>query len=274
MASLEYSTEALEAKSLFYNKPVVFVEGEDDTLFWDYLFDISSVDVHIEDLGGGDIKLLISKIINENAEILVACDRDHSDFTNKIFEHDRIVMTYGYSIENSMYNLNCINTIVSKFCKKRTDVSDKIIEWKNRFCEDVHKLVVYDVANHLYNKSVPVMKYGSSRFLSSNKSSLLSQEKVDLYIESIKDKFSDHEINHVSELLNQSEKDLWFHIKGHFLTNAIMNLIKKLVKIESGNNITISNDMLYVNSVDCSGCVDNIDISYVLDKILFLNSIN
>ena len=39
MNSLEYSIDALDAKGLFYNKCLtVYVEGNDDVLFWDYLF--------------------------------------------------------------------------------------------------------------------------------------------------------------------------------------------------------------------------------------------
>ena len=53
MNSLEYSLDALDAKGLFYNKSLtVYVEGNDDVLFWDYLFKIAEVSAHIEDVGG------------------------------------------------------------------------------------------------------------------------------------------------------------------------------------------------------------------------------
>ena len=51
MNSLEYSQEAEEAKGLFYNKNLtVYVEGDDDVMFWTHLFELAEVDAHIEEV--------------------------------------------------------------------------------------------------------------------------------------------------------------------------------------------------------------------------------
>ncbi|NJW55651.1 DUF4435 domain-containing protein, partial [Salinimicrobium oceani] len=105
--------EALEAKGLFYNKEItVYVEGQDDPLFWKYIFDLSKFRAHIEDVGGNlQLEKYIDKIIQENADFYVARDNDHSDFINHTKNHQRIINTYGYSIENSMYNMATIQEI-------------------------------------------------------------------------------------------------------------------------------------------------------------------
>ena len=52
MDSLEYSKEALGAKGLFYNKKTtVYVEGKDDPLFWEKIFELAGLEVYIEDVG-------------------------------------------------------------------------------------------------------------------------------------------------------------------------------------------------------------------------------
>ena len=70
---LEYSNEALSSKGLFYNKTItVYVEGKDDPLFWDKLFDLAEISAHIEDVGGKEeLEKLFNKIIRgiEQSEI-------------------------------------------------------------------------------------------------------------------------------------------------------------------------------------------------------------
>jgi hypothetical protein len=69
-------------------------------MFWTHLFELAEVDAHIEDVGGNEeIAKKIKEILDNNASFIVACDSDHSDFTKPI-THDRVIKTYGYSIEN------------------------------------------------------------------------------------------------------------------------------------------------------------------------------
>ena len=105
MGRIEYSVEAEEAKRLFYNKDyTVFVEGADDVIFWSKLFELAELDSHIEDVGGKDrLKTKIYDILDSGASFIVCCDSDHSDFDDERIEHQQIIRTYGYSIENSMY---------------------------------------------------------------------------------------------------------------------------------------------------------------------------
>ncbi len=275
MDSLEYSTEALEAKALFYNKQVtVYVEGQDDVLFWTYLFDIADINAHIEDVGGiEEINKYISKILDENAGFYVACDLDHSDFIDNAITHKKVIRTYGYSIENSMYSIMSINSIVSKLSRKKVDVIEITEKWAQDFCNDVYDLIVYDIANHKFNKGISVMNNCSIRFLTSKRSNKVSPQKVKAFIESIKDNFSEEEFSIVKNLLNQSQKDFWYHIKGHFLSHAVINLIKKLVKNETGQDKSISLDSLYTLTIDCSEDWENrIDIKTVVDKIKEIKS--
>lgn len=271
MNDLEYSLEALEIKGLFYNKKItVYVEGKDDPLFWDNLFNIAEIEAHIEDVGGSlELDKYIAKIIDSNAEFYVATDNDHNDFLENIATHPKVIRTYGYSIENSMYHsYNEIENTISKFCRKKVDISTDYNKWLEDFSTSVRDLIILDIANHKYQKGISVFGDNCYKFLKGQKSFEICDLKTEKFIESIKPSFSTQEIETVENLVNQTEKDLWFHIKGHFITHAIINLIKKLVRKNSGQNISLTTDFLYTLTIECKENWENrIDLKTVIEDI-------
>jgi hypothetical protein len=114
-----FSAEALETKSLMLDTDFsVYVEGKDDILFWESLFEKEGItNFHIEEVGGYVfLGPYMNKIVNDNANIIVACDTHLSDFLGFDYQHERIIRTFGYSIENTMYNKIRINLIIRKYC--------------------------------------------------------------------------------------------------------------------------------------------------------------
>jgi len=275
MNSIEYSLDALDAKGLFYDKSfTVFVEGKDDVLFWEYLFKVAEISAHIEDVGGDkEIEKYIVNILDHGAGFIVACDNDHNCFMETHIKHPQIIRTYGYSIENSMYNFERIEDIISKLSRQKVEVKSIIEEWAEDFSNNVYDLLKYDIANHKFNKGISVFGDSCIRFLKSNSSHKISPEKISKFLDSIKGKFLTEEIEEVEGLLNTSKLDFWFLIKGHFLTNATMNLIKSLVKEHSGACSNISLDMIYTLTIDCTENWDKrIDIMSVVTEIRKLKS--
>jgi hypothetical protein len=270
MDSLEYSKEALEAKGLFYNKKLtVYVEGQDDVLFWSYLFDIADIDAHIEEVGGKkEIEKYITNILEDEAGFFVACDLDHSDFFDEPIVHTHIIKTYGYSIENSMYNFTSIGNIVSKLGRKQINIFEIIEKWAHDFCNNIYNLIIYDIANHKFQKGISILGNCSIPFLTSKNSHKISPKKVESFINTITHNFTKTEIDNVKDILNKSKKDFWYHIKGHFLSNAVINLIKYLVRKESGLDKSLNKDSLYALTIDCRENWENrIDIRTVVNKI-------
>ncbi|MGV0996173.1 DUF4435 domain-containing protein [Empedobacter falsenii] len=119
MDNLEYSNDALEAIPEFYNSErIVYVEGEDDLIFWDNIFKISNKSYHVIEVGGiEELKKYIKKIVDEGVEIYVAKDNDYSDFENNVVYNDYIMTTFGHSIENTLYNINSIKSIIKNFSR-------------------------------------------------------------------------------------------------------------------------------------------------------------
>lgn len=268
---LEYSNEALSSKGLFYNKTItVYVEGKDDPLFWDKLFDLAEISAHVEDVGGKEqLEQLFNKIINEEADFFIATDNDNSEFMEDTIDHPNIIRSYGYSIENSMYYHPVpMENMVSNFCRKKLDFSDEFRDWSVSFSQSVYDLIVYDIANNKYKKGISIFGDNCYRFLTNQNSHRICSSKTNEFLESIKSNFTEDEIGEVKKLIDQSEKDLWFFIKGHFITHALLNMIKNAVKKHSGTTKNVTLDFLYSLTVDCRDDWKNrIDICYIVDRI-------
>ena len=276
MADLEYSKEAREVKGLFYNKEfTVYVEGKDDPLFWSNVFDLAEIEAHIEDVGGkNELEKYYNQIVNDNAEFLIATDNDNSEFLNDTVNHPNIIRSYGYSIENSMYYFKQpIENTISNFCRKRLDISNEFEDWLDAFSANVYDLIIYDIANNRFGKGVSIFGDNCYKFLKGQKSHEICSTRTTEFIDSVKESFTEAEINEVKELVNQSEKELWFLIKGHFITHALINLIKYTVKRNVGSYPSMTPDFLYSITVDCTEDWENrIDIKSVVERIKEINN--
>lgn len=256
MKGLEYSPEALEVKGLFYNKPLtVYVEGPDDIIFWNNIFKKADVSAHIEDAGGKtEIEKMYSQILENGVKYCVAIDNDNSEFMPNYVHHPRIIRTYGYSIENSMYyNKKIIADQISNLSRCTKDHTHIVESWIDDFSKSVEKLIIYDIANNRFEKGVSVFGDNCCRLLVKNNSCKLCQTKITNFIESISYMFTDEEIADVKHLLMACDKDPWFLIKGHFISHSLINLIKATVKQNSGIVPVFSSDILYsmtVNNID------------------------
>lgn len=260
---LNYSTDALNVKALFYNKSfIVYVEGKDDINFWDNFFSVSNESKYrIEESLGGKTGLInyMDKIVKEDAQIIVACDSDYETIVkpNEKYIHERIIRTYGYSIENSMYCPHNINELIKRFGRTRKNYTPKILDWYNDFFEKSKILLIYDLANHISTKNIKIFGNNCFRFLTSDKSTKISETKVNNFIHSISDKFTEKEIITSRTLISKSSKELRFLFKGHFLTNAVLNFIKETIKKETSINVSINLISLYSLTVSCIGKCNN-----------------
>lgn len=273
MMDFDYSSDALENKAAFYEKSfTVYVEGDEDVIFWGELFDHTGFkDAHVESVGGKDqLVNYINKIINENIRIVVACDSDYKMLDGNYLTHPKIIYTYGYSIENTMYKTDTINNIIQNLSKKRINNNEEIENWKAGFIQELTSLLEYDFANHLFGKGIKVLGDNCSQFLVSNSSYSLSSVKISNHIEKIKTSFKKTEIEKSKSLITKSNIDKWFLVKGHFLTNGVYNFIKRKSENISKVNVSFSLDSLYAMSVDCKNYQKHLDIQYIISKLVEL----
>ena len=270
----EYSAAALNVLKYFHDCDVIiFVEGDDDILFWDVISNKAGITTSKIESAGGKNELIkkMQKIINENAQIIVACDLDHSPFLENVFDHKQIVRTYGYSIENSMYCPASVLKIIRKLSRTIIKSDSCSTEWLQNFVENARRLLIYDIANHKYQKGISVLGDNCTRFLRSNRSVLLSDKKIKQFLKSIQHYFTNAEILKCEELVRKDSRELRHLIKGHFLTNVVINIVKKRVFELSRRKLTLlTTEHLYTETVDCcSNCKPSQcnELSYMVNSI-------
>ncbi len=111
MPEFEYSIDALNARGAFFGvSALIYVEGDDDEVFWDKIFSqIPNFSYSIESLGGSEeIDKYIKKVESDGLNAIIARDSDYLKYCDKISKHKNIVYTIGYSIENTFYNTRSI----------------------------------------------------------------------------------------------------------------------------------------------------------------------
>lgn len=258
MSHLQYSPSALNVMHKFHRADVIiYVEGPDDIPFWDVIASKANIGkVKIKDSGGLEqLQDKINSILTHDTKIIVARDSDHSHYTGGETLHPRIITTFGYSIENTMYCPKTISRFISKLSRTLEDYSSDIIEWYGDFSEKTKILLLYDIANYIFGRGIQIMGNSCSRFLKNERSIHISESKINDFIDSIKDNFTEAEIQTISSMIDTDQRDIRWKVRGHFLSLGVINIIKYVVQSKKGSKISLSVEHLYTNTVDgCSIC--------------------
>jgi hypothetical protein len=249
VGSLSYSSKALDTLPLFHRKKyVIYVEGQDDVIFWEIVlkkFNIQDYQLKIAG-GANEVDKYIFSIVNDDVDIAVARDSDYSGITGKQFNHPRVIYTYGYSIENSLYcpaNIAKAIALHSRTVENYEVVSAK---WLNEFVDKFERLIVLDIANEIYGRGIQVLGANCCRFLTTQASYTASEAKVRDHATEIEKQFAKSEISEAQTFINKSRKELLYIIRGHFMANAISNFIKSKVNAISKRQIQLSAENLYI----------------------------
>lgn len=277
MASAAHTVKGLKNLDLFHWKPVFYVEGKDDAVFWKEILSAFKLDnFHFKRIGDKPSLLSIAREIqNKNiTSILIGIDRDYDFVCGVNISDEKILYTYGYSIENTMY---CVRTLARAIYKtgRLDEVPLKSVEsWKKRFDRNVYKFLIYDIANIYYKKGLKVMGDSSARFLTDRKPNL-SADKINHYLDKIKKKITTRQYRNISKKISSYKKSINRFVRGHFYSNAINRLYKEIIiKKTDRTNMTITNDKIFSDCVDgCLICKQSSCDSYKYYKKHCLNAV-
>ncbi|MCK7396593.1 DUF4435 domain-containing protein [Enterobacter bugandensis] len=272
MVDFHYSADAENIMNLFYQAEVmVYVEGPDDICFWETVFDkVSDLKVEIQDVGGcEELKKYIERIINEDLNIIIACDADFTTFSNQMLDR-RIIKTPGHSIENTFINENGVYKAIKTLGKlsQKTMSEINIISWQDDFYSKMEPLIKLDIYNFIYNKGIPVIGDNADRFMKSKKSNAICEQKIKSYSESTLVKLGAINLEEIDAALPQPiDYSRW--IRGHFLFSAIHRLVSTMAE-KSGKNISLSYESLYsnlMNSFESNFTEAHNDFNHYREKI-------
>lgn len=250
MDDFSYSMEAESVMNQFYNvDSIIYVEGQDDIPFWEFLFEeFSEKKFEIKDVGSCTaLEPYIKSIENGELNAIVALDSDFTIFKNKNHTSPNIIKTPKYSIENTIINSDSIIDCISALAKvsKKNANKEAFQSWYHSFCECVSEVVLLDIYNSINNLGLRVLGDNADMFLKSKNSCVLCQEKLNVHINKIMGEI-DGQVNLdsiINSIINKGFIVLDF-IRGHFLFSAVSKYIRVFIK-GLGVKSSVSNDSLY-----------------------------
>ena len=247
MADLSYSDEALNVKSAFYQaKTMIFVEGDDDVLFWDHVFSmIPEASVQVESTGcASRVDEYITKILSGAIHAVAARDSDFLPHTTGLENDPRILYTFGYSIENSLYTAESITALAKLCCKNPNIPAADSTAWLTNVVTTLKPLIHLDLGNRMSKVGVCTVTDNCTQLMTSEKSCLPCSSKVTTQVNHARALVPADELALAVKKLGCCPEKLIRWLRGHFLASAVLKYLH--IKAKSfDRKFSMSLDALY-----------------------------
>lgn len=251
MPELEYSLDALNVRHEFFGaKAIIYVEGDDDVMFWHEVFSqVTKEKFEVEPMGGSSsLDKYIEQIANGQLNAIAARDADFLAHSGKIVSSPRVVYTRGYSIENSLYTSESIHHMAKAFCKTNKVNLAQCEAWLHEFSRELVPLVHLDVANSCSGAGLQTIGDNCSRFMKGPTSVLPCSTRIAAQVAAVGPQIDAQSLADAASAIGSSVDAVFFHVRGHFLASAIHRYIVDLTKL-FGRKVSISSEALYVSAL-------------------------
>lgn len=250
MNDLDYSTDAKNILNEFYEvERILYVEGIDDVAFWGALFDkYYDKSVEIIDVDGiENLKPYISQIENyQITNAYVACDQDYNFFIGKKW-HERVICTFGHSIENSLVSKESICDVIRGFSKsnKKNIIYENYDGWLAGFKKSITDLIYCDIHNEKNKLGFSIIGNNCDRFLVKKDDFIICDESISQHISNF---FKEEDLCEIRKYFDTHQDYILPNfIRGHFLFSAAMKFVTVLSSRLSEKNINIAKEAFFSN---------------------------
>jgi hypothetical protein len=255
--SLQYSPAALDTLTRFHAADfVVYVEGQDDVLFWEAMFAHHGItDATFKVAGGApELDKYADAVVGLGVNVVIARDSDFAEFAEGYGLHPRVLYTFGYSIENAMCTSTAVARTLSAVSRTNGNFVEEVERWLDQLAEALRPLVVLDLANRVGELGVSVPLDNLQRFLVKGGVNVAHAEieRVRAQIEPL---FGQDQVDAFEEALRNSGKPLRQHVRGHGLLSAAAAYLRRAATGRLGRSVSLSGDavfgLLITHCTDC-----------------------
>ncbi|WP_445145252.1 DUF4435 domain-containing protein [Dyella sp. Tek66A03] len=246
MAQLEYSIDAVNVLSKFYRADaLVYVEGDDDIPFWSAVFaGVESGRVTVESAGGSEeVEKLVLRIEREGAKLVVARDADYTLYSGTRSGSNRVVYSYGHSIENSLYTRAVIKRIAHLLHRKSAPKDEDVSAWIDSLVQALRPVVVNDLASELDNLGVVALSDNCESFMVNRSSPLTSAAKIEARLARIERQISQESRDRAEQSLSRHGGYHELLLRGHVFASAVLRFVRE----HAGRNV--SYETLYTTAM-------------------------
>ena len=257
MTDLLYSDEALNVKSAFYRaKSMVYVEGDDDVMFWHEVFSkVPEASVEVESAGGSDqIDKYITKILSGELQAIAARDSDFLPHITGLVNDPRILYSFGYAIENSLFTADSIAALTRQWCKNPKISTQDCTDWLAEVTATLKPLIHLDLANRISNAGAGTVTDNCTRLMQTQTSCVTCKNKVTTQVIQAKALVPANVQTLAEKKLGNRPEDLMRWLRGHFLASAVLKYVLSKATV-LGKRIDLSTDSLYAAAVGHFGRV-------------------
>lgn len=251
MPDLSYSDDALNVRGAFFGaKTIVYVEGDDDVLFWREVFArVTDENFEVESVGGSPVlDEYIQKIASGQINAIAARDSDFLAILDACCPDPKVVYTFGYSIENSLYVSQTLTQLARVWAKSPRVTAAECAEWMSNLAEMVCPLVHLDAANAISAAGVATLGDNCGRYMTGSNSATACPTKVAAAVASIESKIPAGATALATASVGTDPNAVLKNIRGHFLASAVHRYIVQRAKA-LGQKVSISTESLYAAAI-------------------------
>lgn len=243
MNEFSWSIEARSVIHRFHSVDfVIYVEGQDDIPFWDVVFSkFTKKRFKIEKLGDKNTLLQYLRGKKDKDTYLIAMDSDFDRY-HGVLNTNHSVLTYGYSIENTVISMELVRSLIATISRKQLAEIDNIIidQWFHSFERISQPLLAAELANKSDRITVDqITPDKAARFIRNN-NDFLDEKMIENHLVQL-----GFDYKKTIEDFNLDGLKIYEMIKGHFLSSAALSFIRAQVNKLSGSNKSISNEAFY-----------------------------
>lgn len=253
MSEIIYSSEALNVLNKFHRADIaVHVEGDDDIVFWKEVFkQFSNKKVEFIPSGGSPeldrrIGLIEAGLLNAFA----ARDSDYLVLRGASSTSPRILYSYGYSIENTLYCELSVATLAMLASRTNDDFLPVTKDWRSVFANAFFPLLRLDLANDIGGTGISVLGDNCSRYMENDSSKNPCPAKIGAKAIKSTSQLDTGSIAAADNIINKRGLEPWRWLRGHFIASGVQKFISNSVK-GTGRRVSVAHEHIFCQAVLC-----------------------